>query len=94
MIRLGFLLVLVASLASAQEAGVEEIVVTGSRVDFAYDDMPAVTITKEADFLVQSIRLLNDSRSPDFVRRKSDCSRECEGQGSHEWGVRYCDLWT
>lgn len=66
MMRLGLLLGLVASVASAQDAGLEEIVVTGSMVDVDYYEMPAVTITKDADFLVQSIRLLNDSRSPDL----------------------------
>jgi hypothetical protein len=66
MMRRGLLLGLVASVASAQDADLEEIVVTGSRVDVDYYEMPAVTITKDADFLVQSIRLVNDSRSPDL----------------------------
>lgn len=65
-IRIGFVFGLLASVASAQEATLEEIVVTGSRVDVDYYEMPAVTIAKKADFLVQSIRLLNDSRSPDL----------------------------
>lgn len=64
--RIGFLFGLIASVASAQDAALEEIVVTGSRVDVDYYEMPAVTITKKADFLVQSIRLVNDSRSPDL----------------------------
>ncbi|TQV73831.1 hypothetical protein FLL45_13260 [Aliikangiella marina] len=46
-----------------------EIVVTGSRIT-DYDVMPAVTITKSADFLVQEITLVNDSRSPKL--RKSE----------------------
>ena len=64
--RIGLLFCLLASLASAQDAALEEIVVTGSRVDVDYYEMPAVTITKKADFLVQNIRLINDSRSPDL----------------------------
>ena len=69
-IKIGFLFGLAASVASAQDAALEEIVVTGSRVDVDYYEMPAVTVTKKADFLVQSIRLLNDSRSPNL--RKSE----------------------
>ena len=61
-----FLLALTISAASAQEAGLEEIVVTGSRVDADYYEMPAVTITRKADFLIQSIRLVNDSRSAEL----------------------------
>ena len=54
---------LVPAISSAQ---LEEIVVTGSRVDFY--GMPTVTVVKEADFLVQNIRLVNDSRAPDLRR--------------------------
>jgi hypothetical protein len=60
------LLCLLAPVAIAQEGGLEEIVVTGSRIDADYYGMPAVTVTKKADFLVQNIRLVNDSRSPDL----------------------------
>ena len=64
--RIGLLFCLLTSVALAQDAALEEIVVTGSRVDVDYYEMPAVTITKNADFLVQNIRLVNDSRSPDL----------------------------
>lgn len=65
---LPFLLILFsATSASAQEV-LEEIVVTGSRVDADYYEMPAVTVPKKADFLIQNIRLTNDSRSPDLRR--------------------------
>jgi hypothetical protein len=50
-------------------AQLEEIVVTGSRRG-SYEEMPAVTVPKTADFLVQSIRLGNDSRSPDLRRQE------------------------
>lgn len=65
-IKLGFLFGLVVSVASAQETVLEEIVVSGSRIDVDYYEMPAVTISRKADFLVQNIRLVNDSRSPDL----------------------------
>jgi hypothetical protein len=50
-------------------AQLEEIVVTGSRLT-GYDEMPAVTVPKTADFLVQNIRLVNDSRAPDLRRQE------------------------
>jgi hypothetical protein len=49
----------------AQE--LEEVVVTAERAQ-SYDGVPAVTVRKPADFLVQGIRLVNDSRSPDLRR--------------------------
>jgi hypothetical protein len=61
------LLLLVAGPAAAQ---LEEIVVTASRSsDYSdYSEMPAVTLVRPADFLVQAIQLINDSRSPDLRR--------------------------
>jgi len=49
-------------------AQLQEVVVTGARVD-SYD-MPAVAVAKQADFLVQNIRLINDSRSPELRRQE------------------------
>lgn len=64
-------ILLLAFAASASFAQVlEEIVVTGSRMDTDYYGMPAVTVTKQADFLVQNIRLVNDSRSPDMRKQE------------------------
>ena len=54
----------------AQDTAVEEIVVTGSRVEVDYYQMPAVTLTRKADFLVQNIRLVNDSRSQDLRKKE------------------------
>ncbi|MFO1388469.1 hypothetical protein [Cellvibrio sp.] len=48
---------------------VEEIVVTGERAG-EYTEIPSVTFKKKADFLVQSVQLINDSRSPEL--RKSE----------------------
>lgn len=56
---LGMLAVLVATGVQAQ---IQEVVVTGMRSD-GYLDVPAVTISKPADFLVQEIRLINDSHA-------------------------------
>ncbi len=45
----------------------EEVVVTGIRASMDdFYDVPAVTIRKDADFLVQNIRLVNDSRAPEL----------------------------
>jgi hypothetical protein len=63
---LGLLAVLLATGAHAQT---QEIVVTAMRSG-GYDEMPAVTISKAADFLVQQIRLINDSRAPDLRRKE------------------------
>lgn len=51
-------------------AQIEEIVVTASSTGGEYYGMPAVTITKTADFLVQNIRLINDSRSPELRQKE------------------------
>lgn len=56
--------------AAVQADGLEEIVVTGARIGGDYYAMPAVTLNRKADFLIQNIRLVNDSRSPDL--RKSE----------------------
>ena len=45
---------------------IEEIVVTASMASDGYYDMPAITLKKKADFLVQEVRFVNDSRSPDL----------------------------
>ena len=62
-------MLLTFSLSSIAQGQGLEIVVTGSRIT-DYDEMPAVTTKKDADFLVQEIRLVNDSRSPEL--RKSE----------------------
>jgi hypothetical protein len=61
------ILVVFPMFASAQ---LEEIVVTGSRATRSSEEMPAVTVPKVADFLVQDIRLVNDSRSPDMRKQE------------------------
>ncbi|MEM8984480.1 MAG: hypothetical protein AAGC71_15720 [Pseudomonadota bacterium] len=68
--QIGLLIGLATSAAWAQNGALEEIVVTGSRISVDSYDMPAVTVTKTADFLVQNIRLINDSRSPDLRKEE------------------------
>jgi len=57
----------VSTIALAQSA--EEIVVTGVRSS-EYTEMPSVTFKKKGDFLVQSVRLVNDSRSPELRKNE------------------------
>ena len=61
---------------TAYAESLEEVVVTGQRAS-DYSEMPAITITKPADFLVQQIQLINDSRSPDL--RKKEIIQTIEG---------------
>ena len=63
------LFILTFVFSSFAEEQTLEIVVTGSRIT-DYADMPAVTIKKSADFLVQEIRLVNDSRSPNLRKNE------------------------
>jgi hypothetical protein len=53
------------------QSQVGEIVVTGSRISGDdYSGMPAVTIDKRADFLVQQVRLTNDTRAAELRRNE------------------------
>jgi hypothetical protein len=60
--------------AFAQDDGpsqLDEVVVTGTRITGdEYSGMPAVTITRRADFLAQSVTLVNDTRDADGRRRE------------------------
>jgi hypothetical protein len=52
--------------ASPAWAQFEEIVVTGSRINSdGYSRIPAIVLERRADFLVQRIRLTNDTRAED-----------------------------
>lgn len=54
---------LLAAPAAAQDASVEEIVVTGSRmIDWDPDDIPAVQLFRRADNLIVAVRAVNDTR--------------------------------
>jgi hypothetical protein len=68
------LVVVVSAVAHAQ---VEEIVVTSRMREASYEGMPSVIIRKPADFLVQEIRLINDSRSPEL--RKTEILKTIQG---------------
>ncbi len=57
------LIVFMSLFAVPASAQMQEVVVTAMRSE-GYGEMPAVTISKPADFLVQQIRLINDSRAP------------------------------
>ena len=57
--------------AGAAQENLGEIVVTGNRVlSDDYYSMPAISIDKRADFLVQRVRLTNDTRAADARREE------------------------
>ena len=61
--------VILISLSSYAQV-LEEVVVTAQMRSDNYYEMPAVTIKKKADFLVQRIRLINDSRSTELRKKE------------------------
>jgi hypothetical protein len=48
----------------------EEVIVTGSRITDTYDiyEIPAVRLVKRADFMIQEIRIVSDSRKEEMRR--------------------------
>ena len=57
--------------ASPAWAQLEEIIVTGARVNGEdYSRMPAIVVERRADFLVQRIRLTNDTRAEEGRRKE------------------------
>lgn len=63
-------LLVLPSLSWGQDEIFEEIVVFAMNSDDGYYGTPAVTLTRQADFLVQNLRLVNDSRSPDLRKKE------------------------
>jgi hypothetical protein len=55
------LLLLASPAAYCQGAGVESVVVSGTRSN---EDMPGITFTKRADFLITRVRVTCDTRDP------------------------------
>src|SRR5690606_4304492 len=55
--------IMLITLPALSQEMTEEIVVTGIRASEMYEAMPAVTLKKTADFMVQRITIVNDSRS-------------------------------
>lgn len=52
-----------ATPALAQDGGIEEVVVTGSRaISWDPDDIPAVQLARRADNLIVGVRVVNDTR--------------------------------
>jgi hypothetical protein len=65
-LRPSLALILAAVLCAPAWSQLEEVVVTGSRVSGDdYSRIPAIALQQRADFLVQRIRLTNDTRSQD-----------------------------
>lgn len=67
-----FVLVLLGCLSVpvVADSVLEEVVVTAQKRSASFDGIPAVTVKKRADYLVQRVKLINDSRSPDLRKKE------------------------
>jgi len=64
--RIAFALGLTIAASTPTWAQIDEVVVTGARISGDdYSSIPAVVLQRRADFLVQRIRLMNDTRAED-----------------------------
>jgi hypothetical protein len=64
-----FFSLLIISPAGFADDFAEEIVVTGMRASDS-SEIPAVTLKKPADYFVQTVSLINDSRAPDLRKKE------------------------
>lgn len=55
-------LLITCAFSQAQDDALEEVIVTGLMEADGYYEMPAVTLKKQGDFMVQSVKVINDSR--------------------------------
>lgn len=55
-------LLMTCAFTQAQDDVLEEVIVTGLMEADGYYEMPAVTLKKQGDFMVQSVKVINDSR--------------------------------
>lgn len=60
------LTLLITSLPCLAQDAVEEVIVTGAMDGESYYEMPAITLKKPADYLVQHVDIINDSRSKEL----------------------------
>lgn len=63
-------LVLICTCIQAQDESVEEVIVSGIMESDGYYEMPAVTLKKQGDFLVQGVKIINDSRDKDLREKE------------------------
>lgn len=69
-------LILACTGIQAQDESVEEVIVSGIMESDGYYEMPAVTLKKQGDFLVQDVKVINDSR--DKVLREKEIRESLE----------------
>lgn len=82
---------LLAAPALAQEASVEEIVVTGSRmIEWDPDDIPAVQLFRRADNLIAEVRVVNDTR--EAAGRRDELTRTLRAMARSAAGRADIDL--
>jgi hypothetical protein len=82
-------LMLSSVIFSAAWAQVDEVVVTGSRVSGDdYSKIPAVVLQQRADFLVQRIRLTNDTRAEEArIKELHQTIRDMVGDAAKQSGI-------
>jgi hypothetical protein len=88
-LRVGLTLILVTAFCCPAWAQLEEVVVTGSRISGDdYSRMPAVVLQQRADFLVQRIRLTNDTRAQESrTKELHQTIRDMVGDASKQPGI-------
>ncbi len=82
-------LILVTIFCSPAWAQLEEVVVTGARVSGDdYSRIPAIVLEQRADFLVQRIRLTNDTRAEDArTKELHQTIRDMVGDAAKQSGI-------
>lgn len=63
-------LALTCTFAQAQDDVLEEVIVSGLMDSDEYYEMPAVTLKKQGDFLVQDVKIINDTRDQKMRERE------------------------
>lgn len=82
---------LISTPAPAQEAVLEEVVVTGSRmIEWDPDDIPAVQLFRRADNLIASVRVVNDTR--EAAGRRSELTQTLRAMARQAAGRADIDL--
>jgi hypothetical protein len=87
--RIAFALIVALLIGVPAWAQVDEVVVTGSRISGDdYSAIPAVVLQRRADFLVQRIRLTNDTRAEDArIRELHQTIRDMVGDAAKKPGI-------
>ncbi len=78
--------VLICANAQAQDEAVEEVIVSGIMDSDEYYEMPAVTLKKQGDFMVQDVRIVNDSRDKGLREKEIRESLQALAESANKQG--------